>query len=78
MDDYDMIREKLKFLNDQGMIHLSVGNKRFYNGTIVSFLPDGIIFKDRKLGSLMLFYKEIDVYSIAAFKEDKKEGGPWK
>ena len=58
--DEEHTRDKLKFYTDRKEdIHLKMDNGFFYNGTVVKFLDDHIIFKDDKLGEIILYLSEI-------------------
>jgi len=58
--DEEHTRDKLKFYTDRGQdIHLKMSNGYFYNGFVVEFLDDHIIFNDDKLGEIILYLSEI-------------------
>jgi len=58
--DEEHTRDKLKFYTARGEdIHLKLSNGYFYNGSVIEFLDDHIIFKDDKLGEIILYLREI-------------------
>jgi len=58
--DEEHTRDKLKFYTDRGQpIHLKLANGYFYNGSVVKFNDDSIIFNDDKLGEIILHLSEI-------------------
>ncbi len=63
--DNETIRRKLEFYEDYGkMIHLKLNTGRFYNGDIVEVKEDIVMFKDRKLGTVAIFFSEINQIEI--------------
>jgi len=58
--DEEHTRDKLKFYTDRGQdVHLKLVNGYFYNGFVVEFQDDKIIFNDDKLGEIILFLSDI-------------------
>ena len=53
-------RDKLQFYTDRKQdMHLKLATGYFYNGSVVEFKDDYIIFKDDKLGEIMLHLRDI-------------------
>ena len=58
--DEEHTRDKLNFYTERKEdIHLKMANGYFYNGSVVEFNDDHIIFKDDKLGEVLLYLCDI-------------------
>lgn len=65
------IKKKVEyFLEDKKVIHISLKSGRFYNGYVVEIRTDFMIFNDKVLGELPVWFDEIKEDGIEPFKED--------
>jgi len=63
-----MIREKLGFyFKNKTKIHIKDDKNSFYNGIILEFSEEHIVFLDRKLGEVFLVIDEI--IEVEIYKE---------
>jgi hypothetical protein len=66
-DDVILILDGLLSSNKSRIIHISLDNKRFYNGTFVKFNERTLSFVDNKLGVMEILYSQI--VNIEPFSE---------
>lgn len=58
--ELQLIRQKIKFFSENNIkIHIETDKNMFYNGFISDIKDEFIIFNDRMLGEIPIFYLEI-------------------
>ena len=53
------------FFKNKRFLHIELKNKRFFNGEIIEVNSDFIIFYDRMIGEMPIFFSEI--YSMEIY-----------
>ena len=69
----EVLRKLKYFLDNKIQVHISELDGTFYNGLLKDLVDDEglVVIVDRKNGMTILFAENININSIAEFKEEK-------
>jgi len=70
----EVLRKLKYFLDNKIQVHISELDGTFYNGLLKDLVDDEglVVIVDRKNGMTILFAENININSIAEFKEEKR------
>jgi len=71
-DDMNIMKEKAEFFfESKTIVHISLTKNKFYNGLIKSIRETSLLFNDNKLGTILVFFEEVN--DIEPMKQKEEE-----